>query len=178
MIKYTFKWTYECVESLLLLIMFPFASNIVAVLTSFPTQRSSYYPSPSKSNWVELDLVNSGQWPSAPVVCKFHYWGYWVKLADEIWTLRLWVSKNCCSVWEVLVSHMLFMILLNDSFRGFVCFNPWPFRPKGYCPCLRLSVCPPTLTCPHNNPSQIWAYSVLVLKGESLILSFKIIWPF
>ena len=43
--------------------------------------------------------------------------------------------------------------------------HPWPFRPKGYCRCLRpsvrpsvrLSVRPWTLPCPHDNSSQIWA---------------------
>ena len=37
----------------------------------------------------------------------------------------------------------------------------WPFRPKGRCDCLCLSVCLSlhlyTLSCPHDNLSQIWA---------------------
>ena len=52
--------------------------------------------------------------------------------------------------------------ILADNFKCI--YYPWPFRPKGYCRFLRLSVCPsvcPSIRklylCSHDNSSQVWA---------------------
>ena len=48
--------------------------------------------------------------------------------------------------------------ILADNFKSI--FFLWPFRPKGYCRFLRLSVCPSIrklYLCSHDNSSQVWA---------------------
>ena len=78
--------------------------------------------------------------------------------------------------------HILFSVFL-DYFT-----TPWLFRPKGYCRCLHLSVCPSihpfvcrwTLFCQHKNRFQLQSSNlhqtcIILLKRGSLTLIFRVI---